>query len=413
MAGDGSIHTHARTLTNTHTHTALVDWHSVYAARADGSVNVTQMSQKPQKRQLPPSNDTDCAVCCDGAQVQMQVHAYCHNVGMWNMPYPPGAKLPQPIRDMQARPVWKDAYGIRCVLPSLPLPNPPLPPTLPLSLLLLLPLPLLLSLPRPQTYRSLIPMYLRRMPKDLLGMYEQMGEGLGIFHRVELISAVLGDGDLPLGLEAGLCARPLSKGREVKIDVSPRMALMPEPAQGWTHREPPRENPFPVSYLVKVLSVQARHDLPARQRLDSALIRRRRANVCYARALSLLPSSSAAGPTSNRSNALGRTLAARDEASGPAGALLQEACDLYEQALDMARLPPQAVLNASDPVAPSCLLAPLAPATATILKLVVARARLLVVVRECVRGVNLVQMCGCCARLRQRMCMRHMCMQHM
>lgn len=192
------------------------------------------------------------------------------------------------------------------------------------------------------------------MPEDLLGLYEQMGEGSGMFHRVELISAVIGDGDLPEGLEAGLCARPLGKGSEVKIDVSPSMALRPEPAQGWMHA--PRENPFPVSYLVKVLSVEARQDLPARQRLDSALIRRRRANVCYARALSLLPRSSVATPLQRGGSAPEGTHVhtARDDSVDSGFLLLQEACHLYEQALEMARLPPQAVLLASNQVARLC-----------------------------------------------------------
>jgi hypothetical protein len=191
-----------------------------------------------------------------------------------------------------------------------------------------------------------------RMPEDLLGLYEQMGEGSGMFHRVELITAVIGDGDLPEGLEAGLCARPLGKGREVKIDVSPSMALRPEPAQGWMHA--PRENPFPVSYLVKVLSVETRQDLPARQRLDSALVRRRRANVCYARALSLLPRSSVATPLQRGGSAPEGTNIAMDETVDSACLLFQEACHLYEQALEMARLPPQAVLLASDQVARLC-----------------------------------------------------------
>lgn len=89
----------------------LIDWHTVYAARADGSVNVTRMGQQPRNSGADGANDAQ--VCKDGARVQIQVHAYCHNIGVWGMPYPPGAQLPKQIRDMQARPVWKDAYGIR------------------------------------------------------------------------------------------------------------------------------------------------------------------------------------------------------------------------------------------------------------------------------------------------------------
>ena len=91
----------------------LIDWHTVYAARADGSVNVTRMGQLPRSSDANGANDAQ--VCRDGARVQIQVHAYCHDIGVWGMPYPPGAQLPKQIRDMQARPVWKDAYGIRCV----------------------------------------------------------------------------------------------------------------------------------------------------------------------------------------------------------------------------------------------------------------------------------------------------------
>ena len=100
-----------------------------------------------------------------------------------------------------------------------------------------------------------------RMPEDLAALYDRMAEGLGIFHGVELLSAIIGDGQLPVGLEAGLCARALYSGREAKIDVSPEMAtrlLIPDPPSA--SKQEARTNPFPVTYLVKVLSVEPRHN---------------------------------------------------------------------------------------------------------------------------------------------------------
>ena len=212
------------------------------------------------------------AVCSEDARVEIQLHAYCHDVGLPGMPFPPGAKLPKPLRDKQVEPHWKDAYGIR-------------------------------------------------MPEDLAAMYQQMGEGLGVFHRAELVTAIIGDGLLPAGLEEALCARRLYQGCEAKITVSKDKAVMPEPPEGWKH--PPRANPFPVSYLVKVLRVQDKHDLSAEHRVESALRRRRRANACYARALAL--------PTGqSSSNQEDRARGQRD---------MEEAVCVYTSAIAMACLP--------------------------------------------------------------------------
>jgi hypothetical protein len=247
----------------------LLDWHSVYAGCADGSVNVTEIRQR-----LPADVDTRGPVCKEGARVQLSVHAYCHNVGVPGQPFPPGMQLPKPIRDLQKEPLWKDAYGIR-------------------------------------------------MPDEMAALYEQMGEGLGMFHRAETLSAVIGDGDLPVGLELGLCARALYRGREAKIDVSPAMALLPDPPSGWA--EEARENPFPVSYLVKVLKVEAMEDMSPSDRLACALTRRRRANACYAIAIDM--------PTKADGQREGD---ATEDWEGLV--VLEEACKLYKCAIEMCRI---------------------------------------------------------------------------
>jgi len=234
------------------------------------------------------------AVCSDGARVQLRLHAYCHDVGVPGMPFPPGMKLPKVIRDKQQQPLWKDAYGIR-------------------------------------------------MPEDLAALYDRMAEGLGIFHGVQVLSAIIGDGELPVGLEAGLCARGLYSGREAKIDVSPEMAtrlLIPDPPSA--SKQEARTNPFPVTYLVKVLSVEPLEHRPARECIASAMLRRRRANAKYARALSLLSSST--------------TSKCEVEESG---CLLQKACLLYKAAIHMARVTHLAPHHVSAPTNVTCLVSSL------------------------------------------------------
>jgi len=256
----------------------LLDWHSVYAGCKDGSVNVTEIGQRPLT-----DGGASGPGCRQGARVELRVHAYCHDVGVPGMPFPPGMQLPKPIREKQQQPMWKDAYGIR-------------------------------------------------VPEDLAALYEQMGEGLGMFHGVETMCTVIGDGDLPVGLEVGLCARALYQGREAKIDVSPAMALLPDPPSGWA--EEPRENPFPVSYLVKVLKVEAMEDLSPSDRVACALMRRRRANFCYALALATLPKS-------------GKQLEGKADVDREGHLLLEEACMLYRCAIEMAHVPSHLLDSAS------------------------------------------------------------------
>lgn len=126
------------------------------------------------------ANSTKFA-CKDGCRVRMSVFAYCHDVGLPDMPWPPGATQPGKIRELRKLPEFCNAYGIK-------------------------------------------------MPDCQAAMHVQMGEGTGMFHEATEICTVLGDGDLPTGLEAGV--EGLTQGTECKITALPNMALIPEPYGG-------------------------------------------------------------------------------------------------------------------------------------------------------------------------------------
>ena len=79
------------------------------------------------------------------------------------------------------------------------------------------------------------------MPDDLAALYERMGEGMGIFHRFESLCCVLGDGDLPRGLEEGICAGGLAVGCEAKVPATAATVLLPacKRAKKTCHTPPP------------------------------------------------------------------------------------------------------------------------------------------------------------------------------
>jgi hypothetical protein len=153
-----------------------------------------------------------------------------------------------------------------------------------------------------------------RWPPALLALHARLGAGpagLGdptaaaaaaaaadAFWESAEVEAVLGCGDLPAGLDAGL--RGLAAGRRAKITAGRAAALREPPAGGWpaaaaviaeaavgaragcdgaawaAEAAAPLENPWRVSYRVEVLEVAPPAAAPARARLGgaSALLRR-------------------------------------------------------------------------------------------------------------------------------------------
>jgi hypothetical protein len=166
---------------------------------------------------------------------------------------------------------------------------------------------------------------------------------LGIFDGVQTVHAVIGDGDLPIGLEEGLCARGLYADSQAKITVAPHKAVLPGQLAG---PHPPRENPFPVSYLVRVISVTAPSRASVQQRLASAHRRRRRANACYACALVLLdPSHPSLHPHAAHVRRRHQDMEERRGGEGGEGAVcgkvreaLEEARVLYLNAIHLANM---------------------------------------------------------------------------
>ncbi|EKX50308.1 hypothetical protein GUITHDRAFT_104118 [Guillardia theta CCMP2712] len=190
-----------------------------YYEEAVDLVLIMHFSMMGQKVARHPNR----AVCTDGSLVHLRLFAYCHNIGVFGNPYAPAEKIPKELLDYQSLPQYQHCEAVK-------------------------------------------------LAKDVAALHEQLGEGMGIFHKAEDVTAVIGDGDLPRGLEVAL--------------LSGRM-----------QETTPVPNPFPVSYLVKIVQVdlpleeeeaeqeqvQARESLPLQARLESANLRRERANFLFKR----------------------------------------------------------------------------------------------------------------------------------
>lgn len=75
--------------------------------------------------------------------------------------------------------------------------------------------------------------------------------------------------------------RPGQDNRHLGVWECPRREMIPLDFSGWEHD--PMENPFPVSYMVKLKEVTPRWKQRTRELIESAARRRRRGNQCYSR----------------------------------------------------------------------------------------------------------------------------------